>query len=132
MSLKITAINTFAATAHISLPTDKPGVWIEGSFTCRFNYLPNAEVNAFLDGLNELKRDGQTPRLTESLEFQHAFIKRALYAVEGISDDSGNLEPAAALELVLGNQSLWVEALNAFITTYSGAAAKNSKPSQKR
>lgn len=132
MSLKLTAIATFAALAHVSLPTEKPGVFNEGSFTCRFNHLPHEEVNSFLDGLRDLGDGEQPARLTESLNYQHAFVKRALVAVEGIADDSGNLEPSAALELVLGNQTFWLAALKAFLETYNGAPAKNSKPSQKR
>ena len=50
----------------------------------------------------------------------------------GKADDTGNLEPAAALELVLGNQTFWLAALKAFLETYNGAPAKNSKPSPKR
>lgn len=132
MSLKLTATTIFAALAHVSLPTEKPGVFNEGSFTCRFNHLPHEEVNSFLDGLRDLGDGEQPARLTESLNYQHAFVKRALVAVEGIADDTGNLEPSAALELVLGNQTFWLAALKAFLETYNGAPAKNSKPSQKR
>ena len=132
MSLKLTATTIFAALAHVSLPTEKPGVFNEGSVTCRFNHLPHEEVNSFLDGLRDLGDGEQPARLTESLNDPHAFVKRALVAVEGIADDSGNLEPSAALELVLGNQTFWLAALKAFLETYNGAPAKNSKPSQKR
>lgn len=132
MSLKLTATTTFAATANVSLPTDKPGVFNEGSFTCRFNHLPDAEVTAFLDGMRDLGIDDQPARVTDLLEYQHAFLKRALASVEGIADDSGNLAPEAQLSTVINAQALWVPALNAFLETYGGARAKNSKPSRKR
>lgn len=132
MSLKLTTITTFAATARVSLPTERPGIFNEGSFTCRFNHTPHEEVNRFLDGMRDLGDDEQPARLTESLDYQHTFIKRTLTAVEGIADDTGTLEAEAALELVLSNQTLWLAALKAFLETYSGAPAKNSKPSRKR
>lgn len=132
MSLKLTRTTTFAATAEVSLPTDTPGVFNHGSFTSRFHHLPHGEVNAFLDGLRGLGDDENPARLSESLAYQHDFITRALTAVEGIADDSGTLEPAAALTVVLDNQPLWLAALKAFLESYNGAPAKNSKPSPKR
>lgn len=132
MSLKLTSAATFAATAHVRLPTDTPDVYNEGSFVCRFNHLPHAEVNAFLDGLRELG-DGETPaRLQDSLAYQRDFVERALAGVEGISLDGAKPGADEALALVLGHQTLWLAALKAFLESHSGAAAKNSKPSRAR
>ena len=131
MSLKLTTITAFAAVAHVSLPTENPGVFNEGSIICRFNYLTDADVSAFLDGVSDLSAGGQ-PRISELLEHQHAFLKRALVGVEGITDDNGNLASEVQLSMVINSQALWVPALNAFLETRGGAKSKNSKPSQKR
>lgn len=131
MSLKLTRTTTFAATARVSLPTERAGTFNEGSFTCRFNFLSHDDVNRFIDGLRDLGDDEQPARLTESLDYQRTFLAGTLTGVEGIADDSGTLDAEAALELVLGNQTLWLAALKAFLETYNGAPAKNSKPSRK-
>ncbi|MFA5589794.1 MAG: hypothetical protein WDA70_03625 [Lysobacteraceae bacterium] len=132
MSLKYTAITTFAGTAFASLPTDKPGVYNEGSFTCHFNYLEDADVNTFLDDLQALGGDEQPGKLGKSLGYQYAFVKRILVSVEGIAGESGNLPPETQFDIVLSNQTLWLAALKAFLENRNGAPAKNSKPSQKR
>lgn len=128
--LKFKTIDHFAATIYVSLPTEDPDRFNEGSFTARFKY-PKQERYAEI--LDQLIDNSVGSTLPEAVSRKRAILDELLVSVDGIGDADGvAMAPEAARATVLENLSLLSATLDAFVPAYTGAAAKNSKPSPRR
>lgn len=129
---KLKRIKTFAATVHVSLPTEVPDKTQEGQFVAHFKFVDTAQ---YVDGLSRLKASAQdyAAGLVEVLQLKRELLEEVLVRIEGIGDEDGNPLPAEeARAAVLDSMPMLNQTYDAFLTHYQGAPGKTSKPSRTR
>lgn len=130
--LKFKQTQTFAATVDVRLPTERPDEYAEGSFTAHFEHVPKARYTEILDHLQTLATGEGGVQVSDIVAYKEETLGGVLKRVDGIEVDGRALDPADGRTLVLAELPLLNATFDAFIGNYSGAAAKNLKPSPRR
>ena len=129
---RIPSSETFAATVEASLATDRPGRYAEGSFTAVFKRPSTERYIELIEGLRDLAGEGMTS-LRRVIDYKVDVMREVLDRVEGIGDEQGKeLAQADQLRVVFDTLPLLNAAFDSFVESYTGSAAKNSKPSPRR
>lgn len=118
---KFVRTDTFAATVHVSLPTNDPSKRQEGHFIASFKRLEKEETSKLLAhlGSNEITDDD--------------VLDRVLVSISGIGDGDGNALPAdEQMKLVRSDFGLCQAVAMAFFRDMGSAAEKNSAKSSRR
>lgn len=126
---RIPQTETFTAKVTASIPTDTG--FVEGTFEAVYR---RVSTDRYADLVSEVVHDafeGGTT-LPEVIRKRRAALDEVLEGVRKIGDEKGELEPDEQRRIVLHTLPLTNAAWDAFISHYTGAAAKNSKPSPRR
>lgn len=131
---RIPKSETFSTTVEASLPSDRPGKYIEGTFTAVFLRPSKDRYVEIIEGLQGIVQAGMTTGIDVGrvVDYKTRVLEEVLQRIEGIGDDTGELPPDAQRRAVLDTLPLLNATFDSFTDAYTGSAAKNSNRSPKR
>lgn len=120
-----------STATHFPVPVDIDAQDMRGSFVAYVERLDDVRLAGIVDGMRDLVDRGATTQ--QLFEYRRETLRQHLDRVEGLTDDSGKMDPkGAALEFVISNPACALETFEALLSGQTSAAVKNSKPSRSR
>lgn len=121
MALKLVKVHTFATRVTANIPTEKPGVTRQETFSATFRHIGQTELDQVLDDL-------------EDKVINHSdVLDRYLVGLTDVVDEDGKaIEFETAKEAIKEDVNLNNAVAGAFVRALHGSKEKNSRRSRGR